>query len=691
MNFGAYRHMRNTRLLAAGVGMLAIVAADTAQAQQAPSSTDEIIVTAERANRTLRETSSSVAVSTREDIEREAGVYSANDLLDRIPNILPIEPGNDLPAVRGIDGTGPGGGATAFFAGARPRLSFQVDGRTLSANEATFGDTSLWDVAQVEVYRGPQSTLLGRNAIAGVVAIRTADPSFDWHGAARAIVGNRDEMQLSGAIGGPIANDLLAFRVSADWQKSQDFIDFAPYPGADNPGRYDTRTFRGKLLLTPSSAIRSLLTVSYQDGRAPQSNWVKRPFEKLVSIDGGLQQPVFRERTTTGISDTTFELNETLSLQFLLSATDFRVNRYAVATSGISQIDGEEYLAQPLLRYTSADERFSGFIAAYVFRARQDETNDLFGGGAYRDTTDTTAVFGELTVKPTDVLSIILGARYEEEKRYRVGKTGNVAIVGFELITDFRKTFKEFLPKATISLDVAPDVTIGVTAGRGYNAGSASITLAPPFTQYSYRPEYVWTYEGFVRAGLGNDISLTGNLFYSRYKDMQLPYYLSALSVEIRNAERVNTHGAELGLAWRPSPKNEVFANVGLLDTKIERYSVDANSQGKELPRAPAFSLNAGFNFSPDDKFELGADVRYTSAYFSDTLNYPGGRISPYAVVNGRVAYTVGPARLFLSARNLLDSFKTTQVGVVVPGLPDFDYATLLPPRKISAGVELRF
>lgn len=666
--------------------MLALLqagAAWAAEAEQAPGSVDDIVVTAERANRTLRETSSSVDVSTREDIERKSGVYSANDLLDRIPNILSIEPGNDLPAVRGVDGTGPGGGATAFFAGARPRLSFQVDGRTLSANEATFGDTSLWDVQQVEVYRGPQSTLLGRNAIAGVVAIKTAEPTFDWHGAGRAIIGNRDEVQLSGAIGGPIASDVFAFHLSADWQRSQDFVAFAPYPGTDNPGRYDTKTFRGKLLFTPSSAIRSLLTVSYQDGRAPQSNWVKRPFEDLISFDGGLQQPVFRERTTTGIWDTTFELSDTLSLQLLLSATDFRVDRYAPATQGISRIDGTEYVAQPLLRYTSPDKRLSGFIAAYVFRARQNESNDLFGGGAYRDKTDTAAVFGEVTIRPTDALSIILGARYEEEKRDRVGATGPI-------VTNYQKTFKEFLPKATVSLDVAPQVTIGVTAGRGYNAGSSSVTLSYPFTGYTYKPEYVWTYEGFVRAGLGHDISFTGNVFYSRYKDMQLPYYLSALSVEIRNAERVTTYGAEMGLAWRPSPKNELFANVGLLDSKINRYPA-SGAEGNKLPRAPAFSLAAGFNVSPDGKFELGADLRYTSSYESDVLNDPGARISPYAVVNGRIAYNIGPARLFFSVRNLLNSFKTTQVGILVPGVPAFDYAVVLPPRKISAGVELRF
>lgn len=681
--------MRKNILFVIGAASCALGQAGAVRAEDAPTAPDDIIVTGERANRTLRETAASVSVSTREDVERKSGVWSVNELLDRIPNIIATEPGNDMPAVRGIDGTGPGGGPTAFFAGGRPRFSYLVDGRTLSFNEATFGDTSLWDIEQVEVYRGPQNTLLGRNAIAGVVAIKTADPTFDWHGAARGIVGNRDEIQTSAAIGGPVVSDLLAFRASADWQRSQSFVDFQGYPGTDNPGRYDTKTFRGKLLLTPTAGIRSLLTLSYQDGKEPQSNWVKLPFERAISIDAGLQQPVFRSRNSTAISDTTFDLTDGLSLQLLLSATDFRINRYAPAGTGNAQIDGEEYMAQPLLRYATPEGRFSGFVAAYIFRARQDDTNDLLGGGAYRDKTDTTAVFGEVTVKPADRLSIILGARYEEEKRYRVGATGF-------LVTDFQETYKEFLPKATLSLDVAPDVTIGVTASRGYNAGGASITLSPPFQGYTYRPEHVWNFEGFGRAGLGNDLSLTGNIFYSRYKDMQLPLYLTSLSIEIRNAERATTQGAEVGLSWRPSEKNEIFANIGLLDTKINRYSSDPRAVGNELPRAPTFNFAAGFSFSPDDRFELGADIRYSGSYFSEVLNVERAKVGSWAIVNARAAYSVGPAKLFLTARNLLNSNKVVSKGLGANpftgmDVPALDNAVLLEPRKVSAGIELRF
>ncbi|MGH6614538.1 TonB-dependent receptor [Sphingomonas sp.] len=666
-------------LMLVGAASVALLSSGIARAQEAARADEDIIVIADRANRSLKETSASVNVSTARDIASASGVYSVNNLLDRIPNIVTTEPGNDLPAIRGIDGTGVGNGITAFLAGVRPRLTYQVDGRTLSFNEAVFGDTSLWDASQVEVYRGPQSTLQGRNSIAGVIAVKTTDPSFAWHGAARAIVGNRDELQLSGAVGGPIVDDIAAFRVSADWQRSRSFLDFTPYPENDDPDRFDAKTFRGKLLLTPAPGVRSQFTLSYQDARQPQSFSIARPFTQLVPSYPRMS--AFRTRSTVGVMDTSVALDSALSLELLLSAADFRIDRTAPAFEGNLRIDGREYVAQPLIRYAPADGALSGFLAAYVFRTHQDETIDLFGGGAYRDETDTTALFGEVTIRPAEPLSIILGARYEVEKRYRVGATG-------PLLANFRETYREFLPKATISLDVTKDVTAGITASRGYSAGGAGITFFAPFVEYTYRPEYVWNYEGFVRAKLSRDLSLTGNIFYNRYKDMQLPFYLSPLSVVIRNAERTTTYGAEAGLSWRPSRGNEVFANVGVLRTRINRYN-DPLTVGNDLPRAPGFNLATGFNFSPDGKFELGADVRYTDGYFSDVLNDARTQVGAYTVVNGRLAYKIGPARLFFSVRNLLDSGKPVWIGL---GLSEAtDLATILEPRKISAGVELRF
>lgn len=641
---------------------------------------DEIIVTAEKTERTLRETASSVVVETQEDVSRRAGIFSVNDLLARIPNIVSIEPGNDAPAVRGVDGTGPAGGAVAFLAGTRPRLNYQVDGRTLGFNETLFSNATLWDVTQVEVYRGPQSTQQGRNSIAGVIAARTADPTFDWHGAARAIVGNRDEVQLAGAVGGPIIDGLLAFRLSGDWQHSQSFLSHTAYAQASDPGEYDVKTFRGKVLLTPAPHIRSLWSLSYQDGKQPQAAQVKQPYgahDPYFAL-----MPVFRSRTTTLISDSSIDLTETVTLQAHLSASDFRVNRYAPTGTGNLQIDGKEYVAQPFVRVRSADDRFSGFLAAYIFRTHQNEAIDLFGGGHWRDETDTTAAFGEVTIKPVDRLSLILGARYEVEKRYRNGSAG-------VFITNFEETYKEFLPKATLSYDISDAFTFGVTAGRGYNAGGAGITFSPPIVSYAYKAEYVWNYEAFVRAELGHGLSLNGNIFYNDYKDIQLPFYLSALSTVISNADKATTKGAELQLDWRPSGKNRLFASIGLLDTKIDRYTGQTALEGNDLARSPAFSAAAGFVLSPDGRFELGADIRYSDTYYSDVLHTARGKIDPYAVVNGQVAYDFGPARLFFSVRNLLNS--GTPIMIYQGTTAAADYATILEPRKVLGGIELRF
>jgi len=644
------------------------------------SSLETVIVTAQKTPQTLRNTSASAIVATAAEIDNLAGTYTAQSLLNRIPNIVVTSPGNSAPAIRGLDGTGPASGADAFFAGTRPRLNFQVDGRTLGYNETVYLDAALWDAKQIEVYRGAQSTLQGRNAVAGVVAIKTNDPTFNWEGDIRGLIGNQGEEEISGALSGPLIDNLLAFRASGDFRQSESFVPFTGYPQDTNPGRYRFLALRGKLLLTPSDNVNSLLTVSYNDARAPQSATVKQPYDSLVASVP--LQPVFRTRAGTLISDTTWTLNDLVSAELNMSATDFLVNRYAPITTGNARIGGVEYVAQPFLRAHTEDNRLSGFIAAYVFRTHQNETIDLFGGGTFYDRTETTAGFGEFTYKFTPALRLTAGARYEEETRHRLGAAGPFIIA-------FDETYREFLPKATLAWDVIDNVTVGVTVGRGYNGGGAGFTYSAPFVSYQYRPEFVWDYEGFVRAALlDNKLTLTGNVFYNDYKDLQLPFSLSALSTVIRNAERATTYGAEAQANYKPIEELELFASIGLLKTEVNRYS-DPTIQGNDLPRSPAFTSSVGFNWNAWQKLTVGADLRYTDAYYSDATNTARGKTSPYALVNAQVAYDFGVVHLFVASRNLFDSRAAIQV--IPQATPTLDVATLTQPRTFTVGLEKKF
>lgn len=654
---------------------------------------DDIVVTAERSDRTLRETASSVSVATQADIDALGGAYSTDDVIGRLPNVVSTRP-SSAPSIRGIDGTGPAVGGDAFLAGTRPRVNFQVDNRTLTFNEAIYLDGMLWDIQQMEVYRGPQSTLQGRNAIGGVIAIKTADPTPTWNGKARVVIGEGDIRQYSGAVGGPIVPDILSFRVAADWRAEHSYVEFTPFTARraglspelidiDDPSRAESLVLRGKLLFTPSPDVRGLITVSHVDAFAPQGLDVNYPYNAHDAAFPDM--PRFRTRANVMIADTEFRLSDGLTFAFLGTATDFRVQRFAALGSGNALIDGREYTAEPRLRFGSPGASVSGFIAAHFFRAHQNEEIDLLDG-IFKDRTQTNAVFGEVLFKVTPSIDLTLGARYEAERRDRTGGAGPFLI-------DLHRTFKAFLPRATIALKTSDTVTVGATVGRGYNAGGAGFSFEPPNLPYTYEKETVTNYEAFVRASLaGGRLDLRANVFFNDYDGLQLPFDVNPdptfISTVIRNAPRATTYGAEIEARYRPLDKLSLFANVGVLKTKVNR-SEDPTVQGNALPRAPSFTFNAGVAFKPVAPLEITFDMRYTDAYFTDAFNDARGRIKPYTLANAQVSYRTGPARIFIAASNL---FNTTDAIFVYPGptLAD-NNATITRPRRVTGGIEIAF
>jgi iron complex outermembrane receptor protein len=158
---------------------------------------------------------------------------------------------------------------------------------------------------------------------------------------------------------------------------------------------------RGKLLFELNDAISSILTIGQTDGRAPQSERVIRQFsEKVAEFPN---QPTFHTKNSYGIWDIDWFISEQMEFVLNISKTDFSTKRNALTGQGNLGIDGKETVIQPLLRVNTADDHFSGFIAAYIFRSDQDEYIDLFGGGTFRDETESDAIFAELTWEFTDV------------------------------------------------------------------------------------------------------------------------------------------------------------------------------------------------------------------------------------------------------------------------------------------------
>ena len=217
-----------------------------------------------------------------------------------------------------------------------------------------------------------------------------------------------------------------------------------------------------------------------------------------------------------------------------------------------------------------------------------------------------------------------------------------------------------------------------------------------PYVNYTYKPEYVWNLEGFARSRLlDGRLRLTGNIFYSRYKDMQLPFDLNpdpaVWAYVVRNAPRAETYGAELGATWLPQPSLELSAEVGLLHARVTRYD-GSGVAGHELPRAPRLTSVLGANWRAANGLEVGASAHYSTAYYSDITNVTRGRVEPGWLANTRISYPIGKAKLFAYVNNVFDSKRPVLVSAD-PGdaIGASDVANLPQARTIGVSIEAWF
>ena len=202
---------------------------------------DKIVVAGSKLDITVQELESSVEVFDRERLEAE-NIVDLEDLLLRVPNVS-SSGGSSTFSIRGIQRRG--------VAGVGVASNVYVDGLPLSGVALSRGLSTLWDVEQAEVLRGSQSSVQGRNALAGAIIISTADPKYYQEGKVQIKYGSFDTFQASGAYNIPIVDDQLAARLAVDIQKSNGFIEHT-IAGKNSDFR-DQRLFRGKLLFEPNA------------------------------------------------------------------------------------------------------------------------------------------------------------------------------------------------------------------------------------------------------------------------------------------------------------------------------------------------------------------------------------------------------------------------------------------------------
>jgi iron complex outermembrane receptor protein len=652
------------------LGFVAVTPVVTpAMAQEAERDKDDeqrlatIVVTGEKIDRPLEDTTTAVSVL-RDDATDSGETRSVYDLASRVPNMITNTAG--LPTIRGVAGAGPANGVFSFISGARPRISTSVDGAAESWSGQRYVDAGLWDVEQVEVLRGPQSTTQGRNTIGGAIVVSTKDPTFDVEAAARAGYEDEDgKTLLAGMISGPLSDE-VAFRVAAESLRGHGFIDYVDADWPWDPSQIRRYNLRGKLLWKPSAApdLSVKFTLSRRDQKGEYLNTVDGDDLFDYRFHGIASNTRYQDSSnTTATLDAAYAFSDAWAGHFLYSRGDYTARFQESGADRFSlNLDETSDTLETRFVYAPRDSATQGVIGAYYFRRAQDllAAPDGFVGD---DHVTTAALFGEGTLALSERWKLLAGGRYERERQERdviawPGKPWQGRV-----LTDISEPI--FLPKLGVSVDLAATTALSLTARKGYNAGGGSLDwITSEF--YEYEKEEVETAELGLRSRLADDrVSLAATVFQSDYDG-----YQALLNRRFVNVPRGRSRGAEVEATAQVSSRLEVFGSVGWLDTEVTRADA-ANPQilGNEFNNAPHLTANIGFKAHASDHVFFGAQLTRVGRYFSEIDNDPALRAGGYTVANLDVGYESTHYTVRGYVRNLTNEdvlyYRTSTLGQV--------------------------
>ena len=652
---------------------------------------DVVVVSGEKVRRELKDTASSVSVKSGKDIEKEeSGNASVHEVLHDVPNVVYTDTVG-APIIRGQDTQGPNNGQNVFWGGTVPRATINLDGHYLNYNEMFFGATSVWDVESIEVFRGPQTTSQGANAIAGAIIVNTKDPSFKPEAAYQLEAGNYNSRRASIAVSGPVGEELAA-RLAVDYAGRDTFIDYNNPRFQQGQANQDFRALnaRLKLLWLPNSipGLEAKFTYSHNDSNRPTQEAASAPFSGLKHWTTTM--PGWTQKTDTGIFDLSYELGNGMRLVNQAQYSRSSVQRYSgISGEGDADIRQNNFSNEFRAFVGNEKDRLSGFGGIYYARTSTDESLLLRGLSAFDDTKKNLGVFGELNLRLTDRWTLSSGLRYQQDE---VVRNGSSVLAPTPL--GYTKTFSALLPKVSLAYAATPRWTVGALVSRGYNPGGVSLNLTSRQWAY-FKKESIWNYELFSRTSLLDDrLMLNTNLFYMDMRDAQynIPVVISpgvAQSYTI-NAEKAHAYGFELGADYRALDNLRIKAGAGVLRTRIEEMSSNPGYEHNRFARSPGYTVSVGVSWDATPRFNVSAQVRHLDGYYSDTANTRAYVVGSNTITDLRMSYAYNAhVQLYGYIKNVFDRRAPTylQQNRGIGGIE----ASMTAPRMIGVGVRGTF
>jgi iron complex outermembrane recepter protein len=694
---------------------------------------EEVVVTAQKREQRLQDVPVSLTALGSDLMER-AAITRVTDLEKLVPNFsfdTAFGVAQDARVtIRGIVGS-------ARNAGFESSVSVFVDG--VYAGRPVAQNLNLVNVERVEVLRGPQGTLFGKNTIAGAVNIITRKPGESFEGKVSANIGNYDKRNFNGYVSGALVDDKLFAGAS--------------FFSNDRDG-YVKNLFDGHMLGTENAyggdlQLRYLATSDLEanfrfDYLKDDNNGVyTETLDGTSNIPGGvIYSPGIR---TINLNSTPFERREvygaSLTLDYAFGGHTFTsVSAYRNSDS-IQGGDNDNspldfldvlgwkedlsFLSQEFRLASPTGGKFDYLLGAYLFR--QSLASEVpFVSGVARASPGLATVFGDIDTESgalfaqgnyhvSDRLTLTGGLRYTVERRelneFRaVGPIGFGGVFHFPNQTDDRKD-SDVSPMASLTYAVTDDINVYGKAARGFKSGGWNIEFLsrpdqtpPPRSEIIFEPEVATTYEiGFKSALLGRRIVLNVAAFRTDYKDLQVqsrianPLLPGIFTSVFNNAASSVIEGVEVEWSARFLKGLSLRGGIGYTDAIFDSFEaatviggVPVSFTGNRLPDAPKWNGSAMLEYErplvADKTLSFSFDYSYKGDFFTDPGNNPLLLVDSHRVVGGRIGIASDTFDVFLWGENLTDEnyLLTRQLGAVLRG-------TWNMPRTYGVQVSYKF
>ncbi len=727
--------------LGAAISLLMTVGAGTgavAQEQQAARAgvLDEVIVTARKREESLQDMGMSVSALDATEIE-DSFARDISDLASMSPNLI-------------IDDTsqGPGGVAAIFMRGIGvaevessfdPAVGVVVDGVFLGKQSGSI--TKLLDIERIEVLRGPQGTLFGRNSIGGVINITRAQPTGELGGTVRGSYGNYDRFELDGMLNFGVTDDFAVKLTASRHDRGKGWFYNAATDTRDGEEEYIM--LGAHFLWTPSDDIdiEYRYTREEYDQDTPPLLNVAQPGQLFCDAFGycspDLNSPISGDRYTVlqnGPNDASFDADTHIfSISWDMSddyALDYLFGYRRTDEEVFQDFDGTpETLFETSrpeifhqrsheLRLTANHDRLNYTVGAYIFDS--EYTIDLisFIGFAVPDVvldipqtanqkTESWALFFEADYQLTDDWTFTLGGRYSDDKK-------SAQITNDPFInqpTPVSESWSEFTPKIGLQWAPADEFMVYGLYSTGYRAGGFN---GRPTTQEAadlpYDPETVKNYELGIKSELfERSLRLNAAVFRMDYDDKQEE---QSVSVEVgtgqqtvvANAASATIWGVELDFLYLPPVEGlTIRGNIGWLDASYDDFLADIGRGGVtdntdlDFRRAPTWtgSLSTRYEWQAGQgTMWARAGWRYIGSHEMTLANSPQSSNSSQSLVDASINYRIDNWQLSLYGRNLLkeDGYMIGfDVGGVAPPGSLWTYTSPRPPRTYGLQVTFDF